>query len=79
MEVAMRLTEKEDSRKEEALLREIREVEKKMRNVEDWFNAESDVDLLEACIYEQKSLRARYQYLICLARREGISFHPFRN
>ena len=33
---------------------------------------ESDSDLIEACIYEMESLRARYRYLLRTAKNRGV-------
>lgn len=37
------------------------------------FSMESDPDLIESCIFELESLRARYRYLLRTARNEGVS------
>ena len=37
------------------------------------FQQESDPDLIEAAIYELQSLRAKYRYLLRMARNEGIT------
>lgn len=37
------------------------------------FEQETDPDLIEASVYELQSLRARYRYLLRIARNEGIS------
>ncbi len=37
------------------------------------FSMESDPDLIEDCIFEMESLRARYRYLLRMAREEGLS------
>ena len=60
------------------LISEIREVERKRAYTEEWFSLEKDENLIDACIYERESLCARYRYLISLAKRQGISSHPFR-
>lgn len=36
------------------------------------FEQESDPDLIEAAIYEMQSLRAKYRYLLRMARTQGI-------
>lgn len=51
----------------------IREVCQQMELVQNRFSLENDPDLIEGCIYEMESLRARYRYLLRTARLEGIS------
>jgi hypothetical protein len=33
---------------------------------------EKDSDLIESCIYEIESLRAKYRYLLRIARQQGL-------
>ena len=61
----------------EVLLQEIREVSRQIQCNRAWFEAESNGDLIESCIYEGESLRARYRYLIGVARRQGVCAPPF--
>ncbi len=51
----------------------IREVCEQIRRAEIRFSMESDADLIECYIYELESLRARYRYLLRVARQEGIA------
>lgn len=51
----------------------IREVCEQMNLVENRFSLETDPDLIEGCIFEMESLRARYRYLLRQARDQGIS------
>ena len=51
----------------------IREVCQRMDMVETRFSMESDPDLIEGCIFEMESLRARYRYLLRKAREEGVT------
>ncbi len=46
----------------------IREVCRQLENVRARFEMENDSDLIEACIYEMESLRARYRYLLRQAK-----------
>lgn len=55
------------------LLGEIEEVKLKLDTVASHFETQSDPDLVEASIYEMKSLSARYRYLLREARRTGIT------
>ena len=51
----------------------IREVCACMDEAQSRFEQESDPDLIEAAIYELQSLRAKYRYLLRVAREEGIA------
>ncbi len=51
----------------------IRDICEQMSLVEARFSMESDPDLIEGCIYELESLRAKYRFLLRTARQEGIS------
>ncbi len=46
------------------LLEEIKEVCSEMAKTENWFQMESNDDLIEACIYKREFLNSRYKYLI---------------
>ena len=50
----------------------IREVCARLDMVNRRFERESDSDLIEACIYEMESLRARYRYLLRTAKNRGV-------
>lgn len=63
-------------REEEAphpIIEAIREVCAMMDAAQNRFEQETDEDLIEAAIYEQQSLRAKYRYLLRLARAEGVT------
>jgi hypothetical protein len=55
------------------LLEEIETVKIRIDTVASHFESEIDPDLVEANIYEMKSLSARYRYLFREARRAGIT------
>ena len=55
-----------------ALIEEIREVCRQLELVNTRFDMTGDGDLIDACIYEQKALRARYRYLLAQAREQGL-------
>jgi len=55
------------------LLWEIETVRESLETVSAHFEYQSDPDLVEACIYEMKSLSARYRYLIREAKKLGIT------
>ena len=49
----------------------IRQVCESIDAVQSRFEQETDPDLIEACVYELQSLRARYRYFLRVARSEG--------
>lgn len=55
------------------LLTAIREVRQRLENVNARFDMESEGDLIESCIYEMESLRARYRYLLRQAKQQGVA------
>ena len=58
------------------IIEDIKAVLEMIDSAEQRFNQEQDEDLLEACIYENKALAARYRYLIKEAKRKGITWDP---
>ena len=58
---------------EHPLLPAIREVCIRMQALETQFAMESDSDLVEACIYEMKALRAQYRFLLRRAKEMGLT------
>ncbi len=56
-----------------ALLEDIREVCRQMEQVKTRFDMQSDADLVDACIYEQAALQARYRYLLEQVRKQGMT------
>lgn len=54
-------------------LAEIREVCRLLDLANRRFSMEQDPDLIEACIYEQEALRARYRYLLRQAREQALT------
>lgn len=55
------------------LIQSIREVCMLMDMTQSRFEQESDPDLIESSIYEMQALRAKYRYLLRMARSQGIS------
>jgi len=55
------------------ILNDLFEVKKQLEAVESKYNLISDTDLVEAYIYEERALKARYAYLLRLARTKGVS------
>ncbi|HEX2939391.1 MAG TPA: DUF2508 family protein [Ruminiclostridium sp.] len=56
-----------------SLLEEIELIKLRLETVSSHFESQSDPDLVEACIYEMKSLSARYRYLLKEARSQGLT------
>jgi len=54
------------------LLDEIRSTVAMINAMHQWFNTESDADLIEACVFQLESLEARYRYLLRLAKDRGL-------
>ena len=55
------------------LLDEIRSTVAMIHAMQQWFNTESDADLIEACVFQLESLEARYRYLLRMAKDMGVS------
>ena len=76
-ESAVKKETKEISAEDQAILEEIREVNRQLRCIDRWFQMECNEDLIEAWIYQKEALHARYRYLMARARQNGISSSPF--
>ena len=59
------------------LLDEIKEVSRLLACNRQWFELESNQDMIEACIYEDRALQARYRHLLDVAKQQGIAVPPF--
>ena len=44
---------------------------------EAWFCQETDEDLIDACIFENRALWARYRFLLRQARQNHVQAAPF--
>lgn len=61
-------------KKEEVpILDEIRSTVSMIHSMQQWFNTESDADLIEACVFQLESLEARYRYLLRMAKDRGLN------
>lgn len=67
------LNKKVKVEKRSDLLEEIETIRQRMDTVASHFESQTDPDLIEACIYETKSLSARYRFLFREARRLGLT------
>ena len=62
---------KEDKEREE-IISELEKLSELIKENEILFNLSEDNNMLEAMIYEKKSLQARYIYLLEAARKKGV-------
>ena len=69
--------EANDSNRE--LIEQIKDVCKQISCTENWFQAENDSDLIEACIHQREGLYARYRYLMRKAKNNNIYAPPFES
>ncbi len=60
-------------KKETPILDEIRSTVSMIHAMQQWFNTESDADLIEACVFQLESLEAKYRYLLRLAKDRGLN------
>lgn len=74
---ALKGTEKKEAAGEEQfsvkLSKDIAEVTSRLTDLRNNFNNTDNEDLIEAMIYEELSLKARYSYLIRLAKEHNIT------
>ncbi|HIW14168.1 MAG TPA: DUF2508 family protein [Firmicutes bacterium] len=81
MELALKLAalprEKEERETWDGVLEEIREVTRQLACNEAWFCQETDEDLIDACIFENCALWARYRFLLRQARQKNLQASPF--
>lgn len=59
------------------LIEQIKDVCRQISCTENWFQAENDSDLIEACIHQREGLYARYRYLMRKAKNNNIYAPPF--
>ncbi len=48
-------------------------IEKRIVQIQDCFDMTSEPELVESLIYEELALKARYAYLLRIAKQQGIS------
>ena len=65
--------QKKISENNKEILRDILEVKKQLEAVESKYNLFSDADLVESLIFEERALKAKYAYLLRLAKTKGVS------
>ncbi len=54
------------------ILLELEEVKNQLEHAQLLFNSQTNLDLIDSCIYQIDSLEAKYNYLIKEARKKGI-------
>lgn len=64
--------EPKESSEKNGLIEEIAAISDLIASNEQRFNMATDEQLIEAMIYEQRSLQSRYAYLLKLAKENGI-------
>lgn len=57
---------------QEEILTELERISDLLKKNETLFNISEDEKMLEAIIYEQKSLQSRFVYLLSQARKKGV-------
>ncbi len=63
---------KKNSVSNNEILIELAEVKNQLEHAQLLFNLQTDLDLIESCIYQIDSLEAKYNYLLKEARKHGI-------
>ena len=63
---------KKNSVSNNEILMELAEVKNQLEHAQRLFNLQTDLDLIESCIYQIDSLEAKYNYLLKEARKHGI-------
>lgn len=77
---AVKSAEKEsDAEYARKLSDEISEIKHQLNEIENAFNLVVENELIEAFIYEQRSLKAKLNYLIRLAKEKNISYPEIYN
>ena len=59
--------------KNDPILCEIKDILTSLQNVRSRFDYETESDMIESLIFEEKALLSRYRYLILAAKNNGIS------
>ncbi len=63
---------KKNNRHSDKILLELAEVKDQLEHAQLLFNSQTNLDLIDSCIYQIDSLEAKYNYLIKEARKKGI-------
>jgi hypothetical protein len=73
------ISRKSVTKKNNKLLDEIEAVKLRIETVQAHFDYQTDPDLIESCVFEMKSLMARYQFLLREAKKNGITCEAASN
>ena len=68
----LRFRKRNEKSDDQLLLEELHRLHKELDRAYDCFELLSDGDLVEAAIFEIEALKARYRYLLCLAKQRNI-------
>ncbi|MBU5488141.1 YaaL family protein [Clostridium sp. MSJ-8] len=60
------------NKKQDKLLKDINDTIKELENARSLFDNVQDTNLIEVAIYSEAVARKRYEYLLALAKKEGI-------
>ena len=66
-----------DEPKHSKLEEELKSVSAQIACNDMWFAMEDDSDLMESCIYQRESLKARYRYLLKKVKESNTYFSAF--
>lgn len=58
------------------ILLEIADVAQKLKNIKHRFDFETDSDMIDACIFEERALLSRHRHLLYLAKQKGLCQSP---
>ena len=72
MAITELIKRRDDNTENELLVAEMRRLNEALENAYDRFELLSESDLIEATIYEIEALKARYRYLLSVAKEKNL-------
>ena len=66
----------ENTSAQDPILLEISDVTQKLKNIKIRFDFETESDMIESCIFEERALLSRYSHLLSLAKQRGLCQSP---
>ena len=63
---------KNSSVESEKIIKEIKQAQNDIKNAENFFQNVTDIELIDVAIYELEAKKSKYQYLIKIAKENGI-------
>lgn len=69
------MLKKQEKPENTQIIDELNRVEEQLRKNELLFNMSEDAEIIEAIIYERRSLQSRYTFLIRQAKEKGIKIN----